>query len=60
MSSQGDVKVEHGGGGMTEVRKQVVTQLMRMIKMVMMFQERIVMMMIGIQMMIMSLMITGG
>ena len=60
MSSQGDVKVEDGGGGMTEVREQVVTQLVGMIKMVMMFQERIVMVMIGIQMMMVVMMITGG
>ena len=56
--------MEHGGGGMAEVRKQVVTQLMGMIKVVMMFKERmmVMMIMIGIQMMMMMtmIMITGG
>ena len=59
--------MEDGSGGMVEVREQVVTQLKRMVKVVMMFQERmlvmgrIAMMMIGIQMMMVTvIMITGG
>ena len=59
--------MEDGGGGMVEVREQVVTKLKRMVKVVMRFQERmlvmgrIAMMMIGIQMMMVTvIMITGG